>query len=228
MFYAKLDFESFLNHGHELYLTSNGVVLAYADVAPMYLTFHCRPPHEMEAGGLRYEKKQHEAGVGSSREEGTSASASASATGDSPQGEVPGSASEPKTKPMPKKRPRTAAQAADASPPNGRLSTGRGTHARRGISPGRLRLLRPKDPPAMLTNVVTPCVEGWMLQRPSSRRSSTRFSAEPGQTPGISSSLVFCVGQRCRDEAGDTIRRSACSHHSVPQSPLRLEECSWR
>eukprot|EP00439_Symbiodinium_sp_Y106_P031374 s3642_g3.t1 len=126
MFYAKLDFESFLNHGHELYLTSNGVVLAYADVAPMYLTFHCRPPHEMEAGGLRYEKKQHEAGVGSSREEGTSASASASATGDSPQGEVPGSASEPKTKPMPKKRPRTAAQAADASPPNGRLSTGRG------------------------------------------------------------------------------------------------------
>ena len=79
MFYAKLDFESFLNHGHESYLTSNGVVLSYADVAPMHLTFHYRPPH----GGLRYKKKQHEAGVGSSHEEGTSASASASAKGGS-------------------------------------------------------------------------------------------------------------------------------------------------
>ena len=64
MFYAKLDYESFLNHGHELYLTSNGVVLSYADVAPMYLTFHYRPPHEKDPGGLKYEKKQHEAGVG--------------------------------------------------------------------------------------------------------------------------------------------------------------------
>ena len=64
MFYAQLDYESFLNHGHELYLTSNGIVLSYADVAPMY-------PHEKDSGGLKYEKKQHEAGVGS------------------PQGEVP-------------------------------------------------------------------------------------------------------------------------------------------
>ena len=84
MFYAKLNYESFLNHGHELYVTSNGVVLSCADVAPRYLTFH-----EKDPGGLRYEKKQHEAGVGSSHEEGTSASASASATGSSPQGEVP-------------------------------------------------------------------------------------------------------------------------------------------
>ena len=38
MFYAKLDYESFLNHGHELYLTSNGVVLSYVDTAPMYPT----------------------------------------------------------------------------------------------------------------------------------------------------------------------------------------------
>ena len=105
MFYAKLDYESFLNHGHELYLTSNGVV-------------HYRPPHEKDPGGLRYEKKQHEAGVGFSREEGTSASASASATGGSPQGEVPNGASEPKVKEMPK-RPRTSDQAADSSTPKG-------------------------------------------------------------------------------------------------------------
>ena len=116
MFYAKLDYESFLNHGQELYLTSNGVVLSYADVAPMYLTFHYRPPHEKGPGGLKYEKKQHEAGVGSSYEEVTSASASA--TGGSPQGEVPTGASEPKVKKMPK-RPRTSDQAADSSTPKG-------------------------------------------------------------------------------------------------------------
>eukprot|EP00439_Symbiodinium_sp_Y106_P039565 s2490_g4.t2 len=118
MFYAKLDYESFLNHGHQLYLTSNGIVLSYADFAPMYLTFHYRPSHEKDPGGLRYEKKQHEAGVGSSHEEGTSASASASATGSSPQGEVPADASALHVKKMPK-RLRTSDQAADSSTPKG-------------------------------------------------------------------------------------------------------------
>ena len=115
---CELDYESFLNHGHELYLTSNGIVLSYADVAPMYLTFHYRPPHEKDPGGLKYEKKKHEAGVGSSHEEGTSASASASATGSSPQGEVPADASALHVKKMPK-RLRTSDQAADSSTPKG-------------------------------------------------------------------------------------------------------------
>ena len=39
VFYCNLDYESYLNHGHELYLTDNGVVLAYQSIAPMYLTF---------------------------------------------------------------------------------------------------------------------------------------------------------------------------------------------
>ena len=64
----------------------------------MYLTFHYRPPHEKDPGGLKYEKKQHKAGEGSSHE----ASASVSATGGSPQGQVPTGASEPKVKKMPK------------------------------------------------------------------------------------------------------------------------------
>eukprot|EP00439_Symbiodinium_sp_Y106_P002499 s7750_g1.t1 len=46
VFYCNLDYENYLNHGHELYLTDNGVVLAYKSIAPMYLTFHYRPPHE--------------------------------------------------------------------------------------------------------------------------------------------------------------------------------------
>ena len=33
-FYARLDYESFFNHGHELFLTDNGVVLCYQDIAP--------------------------------------------------------------------------------------------------------------------------------------------------------------------------------------------------
>ncbi|CAE7543291.1 GIP, partial [Symbiodinium necroappetens] len=45
IFYAMLDVSSFFNYGHELYLTDNGVVLSYNDVAVMYLTFHYRPPH---------------------------------------------------------------------------------------------------------------------------------------------------------------------------------------
>ena len=35
VFYAKLDVESFFNHGHDLFLTDNGVVLCYEDIAPM-------------------------------------------------------------------------------------------------------------------------------------------------------------------------------------------------
>ena len=172
---CELDYESFLNHGHELYLTSNGIVLSYADVAPMYLTFHYRPPHEKDPGGLKYEKKKHEAGVGSSHEEGTSASASASRTSDqaanssmpkggSPQGEVPTLDKDALQKLI-----------------------------REDELKERRRPPSPRDPLAMLTSKETPCVAKWMQPRPSSRRSSTTFSARRGQIPGISSSLVFCV-----------------------------------
>ena len=104
VFYCNLDYESYLNHGHELYLTDNGVVLSYESIAPMYLTFHYRPPHKKDPGGLRHEREQNAAGVGSSHEEGTSATASASASGSSPQGEAPGSNTDPKARPAPKKR----------------------------------------------------------------------------------------------------------------------------
>ena len=66
MFYAQLDYVSYLQHGHELYLTSNGVVLAYKNIAPMYLTHHYRPPHEKDPGGLKYEQKQQGARASSS------------------------------------------------------------------------------------------------------------------------------------------------------------------
>ena len=62
VFYCNLDYENYLNHGHELYLTDNGVVLAYQSIAPMYLTFHYRPPHEKDPGGLRHEKEQNARG----------------------------------------------------------------------------------------------------------------------------------------------------------------------
>eukprot|EP00439_Symbiodinium_sp_Y106_P001218 s8213_g1.t1 len=90
MFYAQLDYVTYLQHGHELYLTSNGMVLSYKNVAPMYLTHHYQPPHEKDPGGLKYEQKQQGAGVGPSQDGGTSsASASASAAGSSPQREEP-------------------------------------------------------------------------------------------------------------------------------------------
>ena len=54
-----------------LFLTDNGVVLCYNDVAPMYLTFHYSPPHEQDPGGLKHEEKQRAAGVSSSFEEAT-------------------------------------------------------------------------------------------------------------------------------------------------------------
>ncbi|CAE7209893.1 GIP [Symbiodinium sp. CCMP2456] len=59
-FYACVDYTTYLQHGHELYLTSTAV--SYEDIAPMYLTFHYRPPHE-GPGGLRHEQKQTDAGL---------------------------------------------------------------------------------------------------------------------------------------------------------------------
>ena len=86
VFYAKLDIDTFFNHGHDLFLTDNGVVLCYEDIAPMYLTFHYRPPHEQDPGGLKHEEKQRVAGVSSSFEEETPSAAadSSEATGGSP------------------------------------------------------------------------------------------------------------------------------------------------
>ena len=110
----------------KLYLTDNGVVLSYESIAPMYLTFHYRPPHEKDPGGLRREREQNAAGVGSSHEEGTSATASASASGR--QGEAPGSSTDPKARPAPKKRPKTA-QTADASPDTVRCRGSQETHS---------------------------------------------------------------------------------------------------
>ncbi|CAE7785235.1 unnamed protein product, partial [Symbiodinium necroappetens] len=88
--YAKLDVGAFFNHGHELYLTDNGVVLSYADVAPIYLTYHYRPPHEKDPGGLKHEQKQRAAGVSSCFEEAipptAAASSSVKAAEESPSG----------------------------------------------------------------------------------------------------------------------------------------------
>ena len=109
VFYAKLDIESFFNHGHDLFLTDNGVVLCYEDIAPMYLTFHYRPPHEQDPGGLKHEEKQRAAGVSSSFEEETPSAAadSSEATGGSPSGEVP--ARRVQQKAMPKKKAKAKA-----------------------------------------------------------------------------------------------------------------------
>ena len=62
----------------------------------MYLTFHYRPPHEQDPGGLKHEEKQRAAGVSSSFEEETPSAAadSSEATGGSPSGEVPASPAE--------------------------------------------------------------------------------------------------------------------------------------
>ena len=125
VFYAKLDIESFFNHGHDLFLTDNGVVLCYEDIAPMYLTFHYRPPHEQDPGGLKHEEKQRAAGVGSSFEEETPSAAadSSEATGGSPSGEVP--ARRVQQKAMPKKKAKakasTDADAATGGSPSGEV-----------------------------------------------------------------------------------------------------------
>ena len=114
MFYAQLDYVSYLQHGHELYLTSNGVVLAYKNIAPMYLTHHYRPPHEKDPGGLKYEQKQQGARASSSHGEAApGASASASASGGSPQREEPAQGSNIKTKAMPGKKRKTARRGVD-------------------------------------------------------------------------------------------------------------------
>ena len=125
VFYAKLDIESFFNHGHDLFLTDNGVVLCYEDIAPMYLTFHYRPPHEQDPGGLKHEEKQRAAGVSSSFEEETPSAAadSSEATGGSPSGEVP--VRRVQQKAMPKKKAKakasTDADAATGGSPSGEV-----------------------------------------------------------------------------------------------------------
>ena len=122
VFYAQLDLGSFFNHGHELFLTDNGVVLCYEDIAPMYLTFHYRPPHEQDPGGLKHEEKQRAAGVSSSFEEETPSAAadSSEATGGSPSGEVP--ARRVQQKAMPKKKAKAKASTDAESATGGSLS----------------------------------------------------------------------------------------------------------
>ena len=111
VFYAKLDVESFFNHGHDLFLTDNGVVLCYGSIAPMYLSFHYRPPHEQDPGGLKHEEKQRAAGVSSSFEEETPSAAADSSEpkGGSPSGEEP--ARRVQQKAMPKKKAKAKASA---------------------------------------------------------------------------------------------------------------------
>ena len=124
-FYARLDYESFFNHGHELFLTDNGVVLCYQDIAPMYLTFHYRPPHEQDPGGLKHEEKQRAAGVSSSFEEETPSAAADSSepTGGSPSGEEP--VRRVQQKAMPKKKAKakasTDAESATGGSPSGEV-----------------------------------------------------------------------------------------------------------
>ena len=79
VFYCNFDYESYLNHGHELYQSYRQWRGSGVSEHCVYLTFHYRPPHEKDPGGL----EQTAAGVGSSHEEGTSATASASASGGS-------------------------------------------------------------------------------------------------------------------------------------------------
>ena len=58
IFYCQLDYSSFSRDGFKLYLTPNGVVLSYVDVPADYLYFGNRPPHEKDAGGKRWKKRQ--------------------------------------------------------------------------------------------------------------------------------------------------------------------------
>ena len=118
-----------LNHGHELFLTDNGVVLCYQDIAPMYLTFHYRPPHEQDPGGLKHEEKQRAAGVSSSFEEETPSAAADSSepTGGSPSGEEP--VRRVQQKAMPKKKAKAKAST-DAESATGGLPLWGGTRGR--------------------------------------------------------------------------------------------------
>ena len=126
IFYAQLDIGKFFNHGHELFLTDNGVVLCYNDVAPMYLTFHYRPPNEQDPGGLKHEEKQRAGGVSSSFEEATpsAAAGSSGATGGSLFGEVPSGQREVRQKAMPKKKAKAKASTDAGSSPTGGSPSG--------------------------------------------------------------------------------------------------------
>ncbi|CAE7515955.1 unnamed protein product, partial [Symbiodinium microadriaticum] len=126
IFYAQLDIGTFSNHAHELFLTDNGVVLCYQDVAPMCLTFHYRPPHEKDPGGLKHEEKQRAAGVSSSFEEATpsAAASSSDAARGSPSGEVPAGARAVRHKDMPKKKAKAKGSTDAESSPTGGSPSG--------------------------------------------------------------------------------------------------------
>ena len=100
IFYAQLDFESFLDYGNRLYLTPNGVVVTPNNIAPMFLTFHNEPPHIEFRGSRRWGKttggspfgEVPKAGSASSpfgEAAGASSSSSAAPPGSSPFGEAP-------------------------------------------------------------------------------------------------------------------------------------------
>ena len=98
-FYVNLDYETLYADGQALHFTPNGVVLAYFDVAPKYLTHHWRPSYEKDPGGRRWDKRREN--VGSPTEGQASASSSSGGfpkgkgpteqteKGSSPKGEVP-------------------------------------------------------------------------------------------------------------------------------------------
>ena len=98
-----------IRYGRNIFFAALDVVLSYVDVPAMFLSFHYRPPHEQDPGGLRHEKRQAEAGVSCSSEQETPSQTA----GGSPSGEVPSSSSgsapnRPKPKPMLQKKPKVA------------------------------------------------------------------------------------------------------------------------
>ena len=111
-------------------------------------------------------REQNAAGVGSSHEEGTSATASASASGGSPQKEVPGSNTDSKARPAPKKRPQTAQDASpDAgSSPRGEVPTLDAEALRKLIRENELREDRERR------------------QATAHSEGSTRYAYQPGDT----------------------------------------------
>ena len=195
VFYAKLDIESFFNHGHDLFLTDNGVVLCYEDIAPMYLTFHYRPPHEQDPGGLKHEEKQRAAGVGSSFEEETPSAAadSSEATGGSPSGEVP--ARRVQQKAMPKKKAKAKAST-DADADRGGCPSGEVPvvdESRRYVDSFEktnfvrqrpVALRPPRVPLGTRMRQATPSMDVWMRRVSSRRRNSGTSSRRRGTTRG--------------------------------------------
>ena len=196
VFYAKLDIDTFFNHGHDLYLTDNGVVLCYEDIAPMYLTFHYRPPHEQDPGGLKHEEKQRAAGVSSSFEEATPSAAadSSEATGGSPSGEVP--ARRVQQKAMPKKKAKAQASAdaesATGGSPSGEVPVVDEAALRRLIREDELReaaavaLQPPRVPLGTRMRQATPSMDGWTQRVSSRRRNYGTLSRRRGTTRGTS------------------------------------------